>query len=343
MAKSVKTNSYTKKNTASEKTQTVKMDDFNQRFILMLMNKYAPKGYKFVIVGPDRRITMYSSEIMGTQTPRGPFISDISFDLIDGVYGPLFKHDNKDSFNSDVIYWRIRSYLADKPHRTTKEKHEKYIKILEPLNGIRTQTTQFLFANRPPMRPFAKNNAIIVQGIMDSGKIIPNYLQNRIHKIVNETVWWTFCRAMRDLKASKLAKYRNLYKKTMTRNNIIPGSHSGYTMWRDKVDARKRMDLRNNLDSLRYDLLPDAVEKKDNARVLELKKEINALEKQLGPDYITNTAPARSLLFDTFYVETTETLNNGTKTTQTVERDFSKKMPAIKQFWLMATAKQKTK
>ena len=338
----MKANNKKQQNVDSKKAITVKTDNFNQRFILMLMNKYAPKGYKFVITGPDRRIAMYSSEIMGTQSPRGAFVSDLSFDLIEGVYGGLFKHDLK-TFNSDIVYWRMRSHLLDKPYRTTKEKHERYIKTLEKLSNFCAQTAEFVFVKRPPMKPFAKNNAILVQGIMDSGKVAPDYLQKRMHNIVNEVVWWSFNRAMRDLRASKLAKYRNIYKKTMAEYGIIPGAHSGCTMWCDKIEARQRIYIHNRLDVLRYDLLPSAIEKKDNVRVLEIKKEIESLEKQLDSDYITHTAPARDLLRDTFYVKREQNGVNGINISQTVARDFSKNMSAIKQFWLMATAKQKNK
>lgn len=320
----------------------VKTDTFNQRFILNAMNRFAPNGYKFVISGPERKIALYNAEIMGDQEPRGAFVSDISFDLIEGVYGSLFKPENNITYE-DTVFWRMRTFLADKPYRTSKEKHAKYVKTIEEMSGFKLLTTEFLHSKHAPLPLFTKNNAIIVQGIMDDGKPAPEYLQKRMHEIANFIVWWTFRRAMRTVRAAKLLKHRKAYKRKMNQLRVSPGTRSEYTQWRDNVDLKNTTHMRNRLYSLRYDMLPAAVNEKDNDRIVAIKKEIGRLEKHLGPDYKTPKKPARNLLKNTFVVKQKQRPDTGTKKAviETVKRDFSKNMPAIKQFWLMATAQKK--
>lgn len=321
---------------AEKNEQSIKMDNFNQRFIMNIMNRYAPKGYRFVLIGSDRRIAIESAEIMGNQKPRGAFVSDISFDMIEGVYGSLFKND-KEAFTSDTIYWRMRGFIPDKPYRTTKEKHEQYVKTLE---GISRQTIPYIdFLQSKPNTPWFRQNAIIVQGIMDSGKAAPKFLNDRLHKAVNSIVWWTFRRAMRQVKASKLVKYKNSYKKTMNRINVVPGTRSGFTMWRDDIDLKKRTALRAHLEHLQYDVLAKAAEDKNPQLVAKTQSEISKIKSILGADYEVTQKPARDMLRDTFYTKQ-KVKQNGTTVIQKKERVFSDKMHVLKQFWLLVTAKE---
>ncbi|MBP3316557.1 MAG: hypothetical protein J6L70_03090 [Alphaproteobacteria bacterium] len=321
----------------------VKTDTFNQRFILNVMNRFAPKGYKFVIIGPERKIALYNAEIMGDQEPRGAFVSDISFDLVEGVYGSLFKQDGTTTYD-ESIFWRMRTFLADKPYRTTKEKHAKYIKTIDSLSGLKMLTTEFLHNKQAPLPLFTKNNAIIVQGIMDDGKPAPEYLQKRMHDIANFIVWWTFRRAMRTVRAAKLLKHRKAYKRKMNQLKVSPGTRSEYTQWRDKIDLKNTTHMRNRLYSLRYDMLPAAVNNKDDEQIQTIKKEIGRLEKYLGSDYKTPMKPARNLLKNTFVVKQKQKSepNTNKPVIKTVKRDFSKNMPAIKQFWLLISARKNT-
>ncbi len=325
--------------TVSEDKESIKMDNFNQRFVLNVLQRCAPKGYQFVIVGDDRRIAIQSTEIMGNQTPRGAFISDISFDMIEGVYGSLFKND-KEAFNSDIIYWRMRSFQPEKPHRTTKEKHEQYVKTIESIASKSIPCLDMI--QKKPFAPTFRKNAIIVQGFMDSGIPAPKYLNDKLHETVNNIVWWSFNRAMHRIKASKLVKYRNTYKKNMGRINAVPGTRSGFTMWRDNIDLHERINLRTRMEELQYDILPQALEAKDAKKTAQTQQEILKLQQILGADYTEIVKPARSLLRNTFYVNQT-VKQNGVKSKQTVERKFPKNMSVLKQFWLLINAREQKK
>ncbi len=330
------------KTALDEKDTAIKMDNFNQRFILNIMNKHAPKGYRFIITGHDRKIAIESAEIMGDQKPRGAFVSDISFDMIEGIFGSIFKND-KEAFDNDTIYWRMRSFIPEKPFRTTKEKFEQYVKTLDDVSRQVQPCLETI--QKKPFMPLFRKNSIIVQGIMDSGKPAPKYLNDRLHNYVNGIVWWTFRCAMRHIKASKLVKYRNRYKKTMNRLNIVPEKHSEFTMWRNSVDQKEQQNMRERLDTLQYDMLPKAVENKDHNLILSIKQNINKLNKILGPDYEEKKAPARHLMPQVFYTQQKRQKNTtGITTNQTQERQFPANMPVIKQLWLLVTAReQKTK
>ena len=62
---------------------------FESGWFLRQMNKFAPHGFEFKTVDNTKRIALYSREIMGNQTPRGPFISEFSFDLLDCLFSGM--------------------------------------------------------------------------------------------------------------------------------------------------------------------------------------------------------------------------------------------------------------
>ena len=250
------------------------MDIFDMRFILACMNKFAPQGYKFITVGDDNRIAMYSPTITGNQNPRGAFISDISFDLIFGLYSDLLngKIDGPD----ENLYERIKFFQYERPSGVSATEHTKYKKTIENIRSYDFGMIAPLATKRAPTRPFVNKNAILVQGVMDSGNVPPKYLNDRLHKIVNETVWWAFRRAMLGLKLSRLQQLRKTYRNHLATKAVIPGKKFGLVTAPKLVGkiSPKQKALEQRLDKLINHTLPQAI--------YESHEEIVSLHRQMA-------------------------------------------------------------
>ena len=235
------------------------MDIFDMRFILACMNKYAPSGYKFVTVGNDNRIAMHSDKIMGNQTPRGAFISDISFDLIFGLYGDLL--NGKEAGPDDNLYERIKFFQYNKPAGISQEKHDKYMNIIQNIRAYDFGMLVPFATKRAPTRPMLNKNAILVQGVMDSGQMPPKDLNERMHKIANETVWWAFRRVMLGLRLSRLQNLRKTYRNHLASRAVVPGKKFGLTTAPKLVGqiSQKQKEREQKLDKLIHHTLPQAI------------------------------------------------------------------------------------
>lgn len=234
------------------------MDIFDARFILACMNRFAPKGWRFVTTGGDNRIAMQSVEIMGNQAPRGAFVSDISFDLIFGLYGDLLA--GKVVGPDENLYERMKFFDYAKPFGVSKEQHEKYTDTIKDINAWDFGLLPPLSFKSAAMRPFAHKNSILVQGVMDSGEVPPQYLNERMHKIVNETVWWTFRRVMSELKLSRLEKLRKTYRSHLVSLSVIPGRKFALATQPEQANklSPEQKALEKHLDDLITRELPQA-------------------------------------------------------------------------------------
>ena len=234
------------------------MDVFDMRFVVAYMNHFAPKGYRFVTVGNDNRIAIQSNEIMGNQKPRGAFISDISFDLIFGLYGDLLngKVDGPD----ENLYDRIKYQGYKKANGVTQAQFDKYVNILKSIDTHEIGLIPPISFKSAPKRPFMDKNAVLVQGTMDAGMEPPKYLNKRLHKIVNEIVWWTFRRVMLNIKLSKLQKLRKTYQAHLAAKAVVPGKKFGLaTQTKSTVASQKQLELEQRLDKLIHHTLPQAI------------------------------------------------------------------------------------
>lgn len=229
------------------------MSVFDMRFILASMNKFAPAGWRFVTVGNDNRIAMQSTRIMGNQSPRGAFVSDISFDLIYGVYGDLF-YPKQEHANTN-LYEQMKFFQYEKPSNVPQDTHDKYIKTIKGLDSWDFGMMWPMAAKHAPTRPMLNKNAALVQGVMDSGNVPPAYLNNRMHKIVNETVWWAFRRALLGLTLERLQHLRKVYRTHMTAKAVIPGKKISLT----SIPGPRQRDLESRLDNLIKHVLPQAI------------------------------------------------------------------------------------
>lgn len=262
------------------------MDIFDMRFIVACMNHFAPKGYKFVTIGNDNHIALQSNEIMGNQSPRGAFVSDISFDLIFGLYGNLL--NGKIAGPDENLYDRIKYQGYDKSIGVTQAQFDKYVKILKSINTNEIGLLPPLSFNSAPMRPFWYKNAVLVQGTMDAGMMPPKYLNERLHNIVNETVWWTFRRVMLNIKLSRLEKLRKTYRAHLSAKAIIPGKKFGLntkTSANENISPKQK-ELEKRLDKLIRHDLPQAIAE-TNEEFVSLHREMAQLA-DLQPGHFTN-------------------------------------------------------
>ena len=250
------------------------MDVFDMRFIVASMNKFAPHGYKFTTSGNNNCIALQSAHIMGNQAPRGAFVSDISFDLLFGLYGDLL--NGKISGPDENLYERIKFFTYARPTGVSQAQHDKYMNTIKNINTYDLGLMPPLSFKSAPGRLFMNKNAILVQGTMDSGQIPPKYLNDRMHKIVNEIVWWAFRRVMLDLKLSKLQKLRKTYRAHLAAKAIIPGKKFGLTANTnvDTQKSQKQKELEQRLDVLIRQSLPQAI--------YESQEEVISLHRQMA-------------------------------------------------------------
>ena len=280
------------------------MEIFDVRFILASMNKFAPRGYKFVVDGKDNRIAMQSTEIMGTQKPRGAFVSDISFDLIFCLYGDLL--NGKVAGPDDSLYERIKHFPYEKPVGVAQEKHDKYMHIIENIRAWDFGMLPPFSFKSAPTKVFTNKNAILVQGIMDSGQIPPKFLGNRMHSIVNEAVFWAFRRVMLELRLSKLQQLRKTYRNHLANRAIIPGKKFGFTGQTKQPNqiSPKQKKLEQRLDILINHVLPQAI--------YESREETVALHRQMIQlaDLQPSKSPLTNLTDDTDEIKPSKKLKH---------------------------------
>lgn len=235
------------------------MDVFDMRLILACMNKFAPSGYKFIAIGNDNRIAMHSDKIMGNQPPRGAFVSDISFDLIFGLYGDLL--NGKEAEPDNNLYERMKFFQYNRPTGVSQEKHEKYMTTIQNIHAYDFGMLPPFARKHAPTRPMLDKNAILIQGVMDSGQMPPKYLNERMHKIANETVWWAFRRVMLGLRLSRLQNLRKTYRNHLASRAIVPGKKFGLVTAPKSVGqiSKKQKEREQKLDKLIHHTLPQAI------------------------------------------------------------------------------------
>ena len=262
------------------------MDIFDARFILARMNQYAPRGYQFVTVGNDNRIALKSEQIMGNQSPRGAFVSDISFDLIFGLYGELL--NGKIAGPDDNLYERMKFFQYEKPYGVPQEKHDKYIQIIKSIHAWDFGMLPPFTFKHAPIKSFSTKNAILVQGAMDTGQVPPKYLNERMHKIANEVVWWSFRRVMLELKLSRLQQLRKTYRNHLASKAVIPGKKFGLVNHPRLANqiSPKQQKLEQKLDNLINHVLPQAI--------YESREETVALHRQMAQ--LVDLQPSKSPL-----------------------------------------------
>lgn len=228
---------------------------YNEQFFLARMNRFAPTGFKFVAVGPNRNIALYSSKIMGDVPPRGAFVSDISFDMIDDVYGHLLNHNR----SHDVLGAQMV-----RPVRLSETEHLKELGYMSVLDRV----DKYLLLNRGPM---LNKRAIVIQSMMDVNVSVPRFLNQGMRTSVEKSVWYAVKQVMGSVNATEMNALGKMYAKSaekMTGLGIVKGSKSKTTTTQDYINAEKLKKLTATYEYFQYDVMP----------------EVKQLEQELGID-----------------------------------------------------------
>ncbi len=285
---------------------------FEKGWFLHKMNKYAPRGYKFVAEGDDGRIAMRSRKIMGTQMPRGPFISSFSFDMLDTLYGGLLtRRSGKICQAATAGEYTLAFDIARAKPRTDDEaenaKHDIYSTIVH----------KYAHVWRCPYPIMIHKNAILVQAMQDAKATLPNYLTERVQKYVNNCTWYAIERVLSSMPICDLKYYQEQYRNTMAALGVEYGQTFG-ALDIDKIASKKRSEqLTIAIEELTYDILPKQERALQRATNKETAPEkLQTLQKQLATtkNKITQMSeekralepapvhmPARQLLANDFY------------------------------------------
>lgn len=220
---------------------------FEKGWFLHKMNKFAPRGYKFISIGDDGRIAMYASDFMGDKVPTGPFLSNLSFDLLDSVYGGLMtrrsSHLHQGALPADYIY----SYELARPKDVpADEKYEIYCSI----------AIRYMHAYVRPRPILIRKNAILIQGLQDSNACLPEHLNSRLHEYVNKCTWYAIERVFSSMPICDMKYYQEQYRNKMQELGIKYGERFG-ALDIEKLSRNNRYEnLTIKIEELKYDILP---------------------------------------------------------------------------------------
>lgn len=188
---------------------------FEKGWFLHKMNKYAPKGFKFVARGKEGRIALYSKEYMGKQDPMGPFVSCFSFEMLDMLFGGLMTRRisgvNQGSTIADYMHLHDIAQLpifakTQQAAESQQAKYRIYRSVAEPyMSEMRSRPRMIL----------SDKNALLIQGMQDSKAFLPEYLTKRLQLYVNKSVWYAIESVFGSMPICDMNYYQDLYRKKM--------------------------------------------------------------------------------------------------------------------------------
>lgn len=186
---------------------------FEKGWFLHKMNKYAPKGYKFVARGTEGSIALYSKQIMGKQDPVGPFISCFSFEMLDMLFGGLLtrrsKHVNYGATLADNLhnYDLVHMPIIVKTQQAADTQYSKYCMY-------RSIAERYMATYKTkPYMPFLDTSATLIQGLQDASAALPENLSKCMQAYVNKTVWYALQSVFASMPICDMIYYQNLYHK----------------------------------------------------------------------------------------------------------------------------------
>lgn len=220
---------------------------FEQGWLLHKMNKYAPRGYKFVAIGPDGRIAMSAPYFMGKKSPSGPFVSCFSIDLLDSVYGGLLTRRSARLSQGLPLYEYMYSYDLGRPQNVpADEKYEIY----------RSVVAQHINAYCRPQSVLIRKNAILIHGLQAKNAYLPEYLSNRLNNYVNKSTWYAIERVFASMPICDMKFYQEQYRTKMSELGIVYGEHFGGLDVEKISNEKLYSDLTKQIEDLRYGTLP---------------------------------------------------------------------------------------
>lgn len=290
---------------------------FEKGWFLRKMNKYAPRGYKFVATENDGRIAMQSSQIMGDQMPQGPFISNVSFELLDMVYGGLLtKRGGLINQGTALGEYMLSFDTARLPMKPTDDKDAEFLNSkYQSYQAIAREHNIRLTHMRPIM---IHKNALLIQGLMDAKSTLPRYLAERLNKYVNDCVWRTIEKVFNNILICDIKYYQDEYRKKMQELGIEYNKKSGIITNEENSRAKRYEQLSVKLEELEYDILPrhqkslaraesktpenETAQERAKERIAQAQAEIDAIktEQETLAEPMINQ-PARDILYDAFH------------------------------------------
>lgn len=287
---------------------------FEKKWFLYKMNKFAPKGYKFVQTGPDGQIAMFAEQFMGTQDAKGPFVSCFSFDLLDTVYGGLMLRRsakiNQAYTLGDYIYpTEISRAPHFAPDQETADAQDGKYEI------YKTVVSQHIGEHGKPLAFFMKKNAVLMQALQDANQPLPEYLAKRMNNYVNKSTWYAISRVFSQMPICDMKYYQNLFREKMNELGI---EDKNDTTPVNKIIMERRFNaLAGEIERLVYDVLPKqekslqrAKEKEQTPeKIQSLQDQVNNTNEKLAELKRTqqeilpeiNKQPAREILSDQFW------------------------------------------
>ncbi len=232
---------------------------FERGWFIRKMNKYAPRGYTFVILDDEGRIAMHATDITGDQEPRGPFVSNISFDMLDSLYGGLMTRRNRKIHQACTVADYMFAYDIARPQmfapdaKTATEQESKY-------EIYRSIARDHAHRSGKPLGLFMRKNALLIQGLQDSNVPLPAMLATRLNQYVNKCTWYAIEKVMSSMPICDMKYYQDLYRQKMSFLGIEYGQTFGKKFGLidvDKIAFEKRhKDLTVEIERLMYDVLP---------------------------------------------------------------------------------------
>ncbi len=283
---------------------------FEKGWFLHKMNKFAPRGYKFVADGPDGRIAMRSSEFMGNNSPSGPFVSCFSFDMLDNVYGGLMTRRSSHISQGQAPSEYMFSYNLARPLNVpSEEKYEIY----------RSTISRYLHTYYRPHPFLVRKNAILIQGLQDSNAYLPEYLNTRLNNYVNKCTWYAIERVFSSMPICDMKYYQEQYRNRMQELGIEHGKRFG-ALDVEKFSRDKRYEnLTVKIEELKYDILPrqerslaraiqrDSTPEKQQQLQSQIEKTQSMLSdltaEQRGLEPSMPDSPAKQILAGVFYAD----------------------------------------
>lgn len=215
---------------------------FEKGWFLHKMNKYAPKGYRFVARGKEGRIALYSQKIMGKQDPAGPFVSCFSFEMLDMLFGGLLTRRiggvNQGSTIADYMHMSDVAQLpifakTQQAAESQQAKYRIYSSVVKPYMSE--------FKSRPRMM-LAEKNALLIQGLQDAKAFLPEYLSKRLQLYVNKSVWYAIESVFGSMPICDVNYYQDLYRKKMQLLKIDGNNDYALQQQQQQIKLCKRLE-----------------------------------------------------------------------------------------------------
>lgn len=270
---------------------------FESGWFLRQMNKFAPRGFEFKTVDNTKRIALYSREIMGNQTPRGPFISEFSFDLLDCLFSGMLTK------SATIINpaERASAYLGSF-ETTRREEHPETITQAAANDQVFNIYKKIVLNKRNmvyPVRPFMfKKNAVLIQGMMDSHMTLPSYLSKRISKYTSDATWHAIYSVFSSMSIAQMKESMEKYGAKKDLLGITPGVVSDGVRLPEFIRKKNYENTDAYIAWLKYDILPDCTATATEQVSAELER-LTRIRDSYAP--IPPIMPARDFMPDFFF------------------------------------------